>query len=446
MTGQTRRVALATLIGTTVEWYDFFIYGTAAALVLNQLFFPEFEPVTGTLLAFATFATGWLARPVGGVLAGHFGDRVSRRTMLVITVIAMGLATMLIGMLPTYATIGVWAPTLLVALRILQGLAVGGEYGGAVVMAVEHAPAGRRGLGASWPQMGVPAGLVLGTAVFYAFATMPEESFLAWGWRIPFLLSFVLVIVGLVIRVRIVESPAFQEAKKKEAVARLPLADVVRQYPGRLLTLIAAHIAPNTYFYTFATFILAYATTVLELPRSTVLVAVTVAALIETCTLPAFAHLSDRLGRRPVYIVGLLFLAASAFPFFWVVEQGTWGLFLGIAVCLGLGHSAVYGTQASFFSELFPTRVRYTGLSLGYQVAGALFGGPLPMIATALVAAGGGTPWLFAGYMALTAVISAGAAYLAPETSRLDLDTAVEQEQGAGAVGIAQPAHNWQTS
>ncbi|MQA01973.1 MAG: MFS transporter [Streptosporangiales bacterium] len=436
MSRQSRRVAIATLVGTTVEWYDFFIYGTAAALIFNQLFFPSFSPLAGTLLSFATFATGWLARPIGGVLAGHFGDRVSRKSMLVITVVGMGIATMLVGVLPTYDSIDVWAPLLLVTLRILQGLAVGGEYGGAVVMAVEHAPAGRRGLGAAWPQMGVPGGLVLGTAVFYLFNTMPEASFLAWGWRIPFLLSFVLVVVGLVIRMRIVESPAFQDAKRQQAVVRLPVVDVVRRHPGRVLIVIVAHIAPNTYFYTFATFILAYATTQLGYPNSTVLVAVSIAALIETCTLPAFAHLSDRVGRRPVYIVGLVFLALCAFPFFWLASLGsTVLLFIGIAVCLGIGHSAVYGTQASFFSELFPTAVRYTGLSLGYQIAGALFGGPLPIIATALVAAAGGTPWLFAGYMAVAALVSAFAAYLAPETSRLRLDDAVEPDKKLASHG-----------
>ncbi|GAA2207353.1 MFS transporter [Nonomuraea monospora] len=421
MSGQSRRVALATLIGTTVEWYDFFIYGTSAALVLNKLFFPEFSPTAGTLLAFATFATGWLARPIGGVLAGHFGDRLSRKTMLVVTVIGMGVATMLIGLLPTYASIGVAAPALLVTLRVLQGLAVGGEYGGAVVMAVEHARDGRRGLAASWPQMGVTAGLVLGTAVFYAFFTgMSEDAFQSWGWRVPFLLSFVLVLVGLVIRMRIVESPAFQDAKQAHTVVRMPLAEVIRRHPGRVVLLIAAHIAPNTYFYTFATFILTYATTTLGYSTSTVLIAVSVAALIETGTLPAFAHLSDRLGRRPVYIGGLVFLAVCTFPFFWLIDGGSTPLlFAGIAVCMAVGHSAVYGTQASFFSELFPTSVRYTGLSLGYQVAGALFGGPLPLIATALVTSGDGRPWFFAGYMVLTAVISAVAAYLAPETSRL---------------------------
>lgn len=439
---QSRKVALATLIGTTVEWYDFFLYGTAAALILNKLFFPSFSPFAGALLAFATFATGWLARPVGGVIAGHFGDRVSRKSMLVTTVVVMGLATMAIGLLPGYDTIGAWAPFLLVVLRVLQGLAVGGEYGGAITMAAEHAPPGRRGLQTSWPQLGVPAGLVLGTAVFYAFNQLPADQFLAWGWRVPFLLSFVLVIVGLAIRLRIVESPSFTKAQQQQAVVRSPLLEVLRRHPRRVLLLIGAHIAPNTYFYTFATFILAYATTQLDFSNGTVLVAVMVAALIECVTMPAFARLSDHVGRRPVYIGSLAFLGLTAAPFFWLLDQGSNALlFLALAVCLGIGHSAVYGTQASFFAELFPTSVRYTGLSLGYQVAGALFGAPLPIIATLLVEYGGGRPWYFAVYMAGAALISGVATYFAPETSRLDLD---EQPAAAGQPSDdvrAAPAH-----
>jgi metabolite-proton symporter len=438
MANQSRRVAVATLIGSTVEWYDFFIYGTAAAVVFNKLFFPESSPTAGTLLAFATFATGWLARPVGGVLAGHFGDRVSRKSMLVITIIGMGVATVLIGLLPTYETIGIAAPILLVLLRIVQGLAVGGEYGGAVVMALEHARPGRRGIAASWPQVGAPAGLVLGTGVFYAFATMPDEAFYSWGWRMPFLLSIGLVLVGLVIRLKIVESPTFDRTLARQNVARIPVVEVLRNHRRRVLLLLFAHIAPNTYFYTFATFVLAYATTNLGYSVATALLCVCLAAVVEVAALPAFARLSDRVGRRPVYLGGLGALAAMTVPFFLLAElrQG-WALFLGIALSLGIAHAAVFGAQASFFSELFPTSVRYTGLSLGYQVAGALFGGPLPIIATALVAALGGAPWLLAGFMILTALVSGVAAYLAPETSRFQLDDAAPEPTAAPAGPVA---------
>lgn len=440
MADQSRRVALATMIGSTVEWYDFFVYGTAAAVVLNKLFFPATEPAVGTMLAFATFATGWLARPVGGVLAGHFGDRVSRKTMLVITVVGMGLATMLIGALPTYASIGISAPIVLVILRVLQGLAVGGEYGGSVVMALEHAREGKRGVAASWPQVGAPAGLVLGTGVFYGFAEMPDAAFYSWGWRMPFLLSIVLVGVGLVIRLKIEESPTFERTRDADDVVRIPVVEVLAKHWRRVLLVVFAHIAPNTFFYTFATFILSYATKQRGYSVSTALLAVSLAALVEVVTLPLYARLSDRLGRRPVYVGGLAGLAVLTVPFFVLVDLRTGpALFLALAMGLGLAHSAVFGAQASFFSELFPTRVRYTGLSLGYQVAGALFGGPLPIIATALVATAGGAPWLFAGYLIVTAVFSAVAAIIAPETSRLRLDDAADPARAAEQPTTATP-------
>lgn len=408
------RVALATLIGSTVEWYDFFIYGTAAALIFNKLFFPEFSPVAGTLLSFATFAVGWLARPLGGVIAGHFGDRVGRKKMLVLTLLLMGFATMAIGVLPTYGQIGVLAPILLVTLRILQGFAVGGEYGGGVVMAVEHAPDGKRGLWGCWPQMGVPLGLVLGTLVFLALNRLPDEAFMSWGWRVPFLLSIVLVLVGMFIRLRVTESPAFADNADSGNVAKLPVVEVLRDHRRNLILLILAHMGPNTFFYTFATFVLSYATTTIGFDRQTVLIAVAVGAAVEVVAMPFFAVLSDRCGRRPVYIGGLIALAATAAPFFLILDQRNGPLLtLALAIAFGLAHGSVYGTQPSFFAELFPARVRYTGLSVGVQVAGALFGGPLPIIATALVAAGNNRPWIFVGYMILTAVISAGAAWFA---------------------------------
>ncbi|GGL14003.1 MFS transporter [Nocardia jinanensis] len=408
------RVALATLVGSTVEWYDFFIYGTAAALIFNKLFFPEFSTVAGTLLSFATFAVGWLARPLGGIIAGHFGDRMGRKKMLVFTLLLMGFATALIGALPTYESIGVLAPILLVTLRILQGFAVGGEYGGGVVMAVEHAPDGKRGLWGCWPQMGVPLGLILGTLVFLLLNQLPDDAFLSWGWRIPFLSSIALVLIGMFIRLNVTESPAFADNVDSGNVAKMPIVEVVRVYPRQVVLLVLAHMGPNTFFYTFATFVLSYATTTLGFDRQTVLIAVAVGAAVEVIAMPYFAILSDRVGRRPVYIAGLMALGITAAPFFLVLDQENGVLLtVALAIAFGLAHGSVYGTQPSFFAELFPARVRYSGLSLGVQVAGALFGGPLPIIATALVAAGDDRPWIFVGYMMATAAISAVAAYLA---------------------------------
>ena len=408
------RVALATLVGSTVEWYDFFIYGTAAALIFNKLFFPEFSSVAGTLLSFTTFAVGWLARPLGGIVAGHFGDRVGRKKMLVLTLLMMGASTTLVGVLPTFESVGVLAPVLLVTLRLLQGFAVGGEYGGGVVMAVEHAPDGRRGLWGCWPQMGVPLGLILGTLAFLLLNQLPEDAFFSWGWRVPFLLSIVLVLIGMFIRLNITESPDFAENIADGNVAKLPIVELLRAHPKQVLLLVLAHMGPNTFFYTFATFVLSYATATIGFDRQTVLIAVAIGAAVEVVAMPYFAILSDRIGRRPVYITGLIALGVTAAPFFLLLDQRN-GLLLtvALAIAFGIAHGSVYGTQPSFFAELFPARVRYSGLSLGVQVAGALFGGPLPIIATALVAAGGDRPWIFVGYMVVTAAISAIAAYLA---------------------------------
>lgn len=281
-----RKVALASFIGTAIEWYDYFLYGTAAALVFGTLFFPDSDPAIGTLLAFATFGVGFFARPLGGIVFGHFGDKVGRKAMLVTTLLIMGIATTLIGFLPTYATIGVWAPILLVALRILQGFGVGGEWGGAVLMAVEHSPRGRRGFYGSWPQMGVPAGLLLGTAMLYLFALLPEEQFLSWGWRVPFLLSIVLVGVGLYIRLAIEESPAFQRVQESNTTARMPIIDVLRTYPKAVLIAMGLRVAENGSFYVFSVFVLAYVTSQLGLPNSTILIGVMIAAGFQLIAIP----------------------------------------------------------------------------------------------------------------------------------------------------------------
>jgi MHS family shikimate/dehydroshikimate transporter-like MFS transporter len=381
-----RVVALASLVGTTIEWYDFFLYGLAAALVFNQLFFPTFDPLTGTLAAFGTYAVGFVARPVGGIIFGHFGDRIGRKSMLVLTLVIMGVATFLIGLLPTYEQIGIWAGISLVVLRIAQGFGVGGEWGGAVLMAVEHAPAKERGFYGSWPQLGVPAGLVLATAVFSMFTGMPQEEFLAWGWRVPFLLSAVLVGVGLLIRLRLLETPSFTKMKEEKSEARLPVLEVIRRYPKQLLQAMGLRIVENGAFYVYSVFVLLYATSQVKMDRQMVLNGVLLGAVCEMIAIPLYGRLSDRIGRKPVYIFGAVSTAVFAFPFFWMMDTGSQPLvWLALVVAFAVSHAAMYAPQAALFSEMFGTQVRYSGASLGSQLASVLAGGLSPFIATELL-------------------------------------------------------------
>src|ERR687889_898699 len=301
-----KKVAIASTIGATIEWYDFFLYGTAAGLIFNQLFFPPGNPTAGTLAAYATFAAGFVARPVGGFIFGHFGDRIGRKTMLVLTLLIMGVATFAIGLVPTYAQVGIWAPIILLTLRVLQGIGLGGEWGGAVLMAVEHAPNDQRGLNGSWPQMGVPAGLVLGTGAFALVGAISGEA--VWAWRVPFLLSVILIAVGLFIRLHIYESPAFSRVRESGTEARMPIVDVFRTYPKNVLLAVGSRIGIDVVFYIFAVYVLTYVSTNLGLPRNLGLIAISIAALIEIFTIPAFASLSDKVGRRPVLITGAAFL------------------------------------------------------------------------------------------------------------------------------------------
>ena len=428
-----RQVGLAGFVGTTMEWYDYFLYGAATALILNQLYFPSVDPLIGTLAAFSAFAVGFVARPLGGIVFGHFGDKFGRKQNLIITLAIMGLATAAIGLLPTFETIGIWAPVLLVVLRILQGFAVGGEWGGAVLMTVEHAPDHKRGFYSSWVQMGVPAGIVLANGVFLLFETsLSEEAFLAWGWRVPFLLSIVLVAVGLYVRLRIEESPAFTQIHEHHAETQRPVMDVIRNQPRNVLVSLGARLGDNVIFTIFEVFTLTYITQQVGLSESVALAGVLIGAGIEFFTIPLFGAFTDRIGRRPVFMGGLVFCVIYIFPFFWLLNSAEPLLVvLSLVIALAIGHSAMYAPEASFFAELFDTRTRYSGASIGYQVAPIVGGGIAPAICTALLA-WSGSYWPIALYMIAMGLIGVVPLYLAPETYKRDLYEEARTEAAEG--------------
>ena len=385
------KVVFASLVGTAVEWYDFFLYGSAAALVFGTLFFPDADPVNATLLAFGTYAVGFAARPLGGIVFGHFGDRVGRKKMLIVALMMMGVATFAIGLLPTYATIGVAAPILLLICRLAQGFAIGGEWGGAVLMSAEHGDDRRRGYWASWPQAGVPLGNLLATGVlFFLAAVQTDADFEAWGWRIPFLLSAVLVLIGLYVRLQLEESPVYKEAQaeiaeKKHEASHMPLLEVIRTYPKEVLIAMGMRMAENISYYIFTIVVLTYVTTYLDADTDLILQMLLIAAAVQFFMIPALGALSDRVGRRPLYLAGAIGVAAWSFVFFDLIDSQSSGkVFLAVVVALFF-HSLMYAPQAAFFTELFGTSVRYTGASVGYQLASIFAGALAPIIALKLL-------------------------------------------------------------
>ncbi|MFD8498597.1 MFS transporter [Amycolatopsis sp. NPDC059657] len=393
MSKSISKIVSASLIGTTIEWYDFFLYTSAAALVFNKLFFPTADPLTGTLLSFATYAIGFIARPLGGLVFGHFGDKIGRKKLLVLSLLLMGGSTFAMGLLPTYVTVGALAPILLTVLRLVQGFALGGEWGGAVLIVSEHGDPKRRGFWASWPQCGAPGGNLLATAVLALLAAIQtDEQFFSWGWRIPFLLSGVLVVIGLWIRMAISESPAFLAAQaNRKPEEKAPIVTVLREHWREVLVAMGARMAENVSYYVITAFILVYLTGPLHLPKSVGLTAVLVGSAFHFVTIPMWGALSDRLGRRPVYLFGAIGVGAWGFAFFPLLATKSSPLII-LATTVGLVlHGAMYGPQAAFFSELFGTKVRYSGASIGYQLASILAGGLAPLIATALLKAYGST-------------------------------------------------------
>lgn len=418
-----RRILIASLVGSSIEWFDYFLYGTVAALVFNQLFFVNEDPTIGLLLSYASFALAFFIRPFGGVIFSHIGDRIGRKKTLVITLSLMGIATFGMGLLPTYQAVGIWAPILLITLRLVQGLGIGGEWGGALLLAVEYAPAEKRGLFGAIPQMGVTIGMLLGTVALSIMTLLPENAFMTWGWRIPFIFSALLVFFGLWIRKGIDETPSFKKVKESGEVPKLPIVETLKNYWREVLIAVGAKVVETAPFYIFSTFVVSYATANLGFSRTATLTAVMIATIITTILIPFMGMLSDKIGRKKLFIGGTIGMALFAFPYFWLLQQKS-VLLLIVATVIGLGViwapiTAVLGTM---FSEIFDARIRYTGITLGYQIGAALAGGTAPLIATALLNRFNNSYVPVAIYIIFASVLSLAAIWAVKDRSNQKLD------------------------
>ena len=420
-TAQLRKAVVASTIGTAIEWYDFFLYGTAAGLVFGKLYFPNEDPLTATLAAFGTYFIGFVGRPIGAAIFGHYGDRIGRKATLIATLLTMGIATFLIAFVPTYAEIGIWGAVILTVLRMVQGIGVGGEWGGSVLLAMEWSKShGSRGLVASWPQFGVPCGLFLANLAVLAFSQMSGDQFYTWGWRLPFAISIVLVGVGLWIRLGILETPVFQKVLDEDKVEKAPIVEVFKKHPREIVLSALARMAEQAPFYIFTAFIFAYAVGTLHMSRNLILTAVLVASCVSFVSIPLSGHISDLIGRRKMYLIGAATVGVFGFLYFAMVDTAN-PVLVFIAIVLSLiPHDMMYGPQAALIAEAFTPRLRYSGASLGYQLASVIAGGPAPLIATALFASYK-SGFAISIYIAICAVISLVSAAMMPDYTGQDV-------------------------
>jgi MFS family permease len=425
---QLRKAVIASTVGTAIEWYDFFLYGTAAGLVFGKLYFPNQDVLTATLLAFGTYFIGFIGRPIGAAIFGHYGDRIGRKATLIATLLCMGLATFAIAFVPTFASIGVWGAILLTVLRAIQGIGVGGEWGGSVLLAMEWSRThGQRGLVASWPQFGVPCGLLLSNLAVLAFSSWSGDQFLVWGWRIPFALSIILVGIGLWIRLGILETPVFQQLLDKDQIEKAPIVEVIKKQPKEIILSALLRMSEQAPFYIFTAFVFTYAVGTLHMTRNFVLTAVMVAACVSFVSIPLSGHISDLIGRKKMYLIGVVTVGVFGFIYFGMVDSAVpWLVFLAIVLSL-IPHDMQYGPQAALIAEAFTPRLRYSGASLGYQLASIIAGGPAPIIATALFASYH-TGYAIAIYIAACAVVSLISASMMPDYTGKDIGDSAYSE------------------